>query len=356
MITKFGKRFLTDQISGNITNLNKDLAIGIDLLEESENNTRLGFEFYRVPVSFGTSDIQTQDETTSHSVIFKATIPQDVEGQINEIGLYPATRSSINNFDSKFITDFESYIDWTDSDGFKPDYETSNSRIGNTLLMMQSLIGEPNEYTYNIEGLDLSGYSVYDTLKLAYYKQDENLNSIGIKFYSSDTQWFLKTITPESGIGHKMTADIPMSEIFNGATSSAPDKTSINKIGIVINPVESEVSYVGFDGLRINDEDTFDPTFGLITRSLVTTNTGISGLINENTITVDSLNNLFIGQKVSGTGIATDSLITNISNYTVTLSKNNTSAVSGSGTFYGIKKIAGRPLDIEYRIDMGWGI
>jgi len=354
MITKFGKRFLTNQISGNVSNLNKDIAIGIDLSQESENNTRLGFEFYRVPVSFGTSDIQTQEEATTHSVIFKATIPQDVEGLINEIGLYPSTRSSINNFDSKFITDFGSYIDWTDAEGFKPDFITSNPRIGNTLLLMQSLDGEPNEYIYNIENLDLSGYSVYDTIKLAYYKQDENLNSIKIKFYSSDTQWFLKTITPEEGIGHKITIDIPMSEVFNGATSPAPDKSSINKIGITIDPVESEISYVGFDGLRINDEDTFDPIYGLISRSIVTTSTDSSGSSGENFITVNSVNNLFVGQPVSGTGIAAGSLITGISNYTVTLSKNNTSAVSGPVIFYGIKKVAGRPLDIEYKLDMEW--
>jgi len=356
MITKFGKRFLTNQIAGNVPNLNKDIAIGVDYSAESEDNTRLGFEFYRVPVLFGTTDIQTEDDSTTYSVIFKTTIPQDVEGIINEIGLYPSTRSSINNFDSKFITDFESYLDWTDTDGFKPDYLTSISRIGNTLLLMQSLEGNSNEYIYNIENLDLSGYSVNDSLKLAYYKQDENLNSIKIKFYHTDDSWFLKTITPESGTGHKITADIPMSEVFNGATSPGPDKSNINKIGIIIEPIESEISYVGFDGLRINDEDTFDPIFGLISRSLVITNTAISGTSEENTIVVDSVSNLFVGQPVSGTGVAAGSEITNISGYTVTLSKNNIATVSGSGNFYGIQKLAGRPLDLEYRLDLEWNI
>jgi hypothetical protein len=28
---------------------------------------------------------------------------------------------------------------------------------------------------------------------------------------------------------------------------------------------------VYFDGVRVNDEDTFDPTYGLISRSLLTT-------------------------------------------------------------------------------------
>jgi hypothetical protein len=356
MITKFGKRFFTNQIAGNISNLNKDIAIGIDYATATENDTRLGFEFYRLPVLFGTTDIQTAEGVTTYSVIFKTTIPQDVEGHINEIGLYPSTRSSINNFDSKFITDFENYTDWTDIDGFKADYLTGTQRIGNNILLMQSASTLSNEYIQNTVNLDISGYSVNDTLRLAYYKQDENLESITIRFYSSDTEYFEKVITPASGIGNKLTEDILMSDVFNGATVTAPDKSSIIKIGITITPTDSQTTSVGFDGLRVNDEDTFDPMFGLIGRSIVTTVTGISGTSGQDTITVDSVNNLFIGQPVSGTGIGTNALITDIVDTTVTLSINNSGTVSGNGTFYGIKKIAGRSLDIEYRLDLDWNI
>ena len=33
----------------------------------------------------------------------------------------------------------------------------------------------------------------------------------------------------------------------------------------------SNTTSIGMDGLRINDEDTFDPTFGLISRSILAT-------------------------------------------------------------------------------------
>ena len=147
-----------------------------------------------------------------------------------------------------------------------------------------------------------------------------------------------------------------MSDIFNGATVVAPDKSSIIKIGITITPSGSETTYVGFDGLRINDEDTFDPIFGLIGRSVVSTTTTISGTSGQNTVTVGSVNNLFVGQPVSGTGIATGALITNISDTELTLSLNNKGTVSENGTFYGIKKLAGRSLDIEYKLDLDWNI
>ncbi len=354
MITKFGKRFLTNLIAGNTKSLNKDIAIGIDLTEATENDTRLGFEFYRVPALFGSTEIQTVDNVSTYSVIFKASIPQDVEGEINEIGLYPSDRSSINNFDSKFLTDFSNYLDWTDEDLFKADFSTNNPKIGNNIIVMQSDGPASNEYFYNIENLDLSGYSVNDTLRLAYRKIDDNLESIIIKFYSSSTEYFEYEITPPAGTGDQITEDISMSLIYAGATNPAPDKSLINKIGITITPSGTDTTYVGFDGLRINDEDTFDPFFGLISRSVVINTTTISGSSGENTIEVDSINNLFIGQKVSGTGIATGATITNIEDNTITLSSNNTAAVSGNGSFYGIKKVAGRSLDIEYKFDLDW--
>ena len=354
MITKFGKRFLTNLIAGNTKSLNKDIAIGIDLTEATENDTRLGFEFYRVPALFGSTEIQTVDNVSTYSVIFKASIPQDVEGEINEIGLYPSDRSSINNFDSKFLTDFSNYLDWTDEDLFKADFSTNNPKIGNNIIVMQSDGPASNEYFYNIENLDLSGYSVNDTLRLAYRKIDDNLESIIIKFYSSSTEYFEYEITPPAGTGDQITEDISMSLIYAGATNPAPDKSLINKIGITITPSGTDTTYVGFDGLRINDEDTFDPFFGLISRSVIINTTTISGSSGENTIEVGSINNLFIGQKVSGTGIATGATITNIEDNTITLSSNNTAAVSGNGSFYGIKKVAGRSLDIEYKLDLDW--
>jgi hypothetical protein len=354
VITKFGKRFLTNTIAGNVSNLKKDIAVGIDYTSATENDTKLGFEFYRVPVFFGSSDIQTVEGASTYSTIFKTSIPQDVEGHINEIGLYPSTRSSINNFDSKFLTDFSSYLDWTDEDLFKADFSTNNPRIGNNLVVMQSDGSSSNEYFYNISPIDLSGYSANDTLRLAYNKLDANLSSIKIRLYSSPTQYFQYQISAPSSLGNTITSDIPMSLIFAGASVSAPDKSSINKIGITITPSGSSTTYVGFDGLRINDEDTFDPFFGLISRSVVINSTSISGTSGQNTITVGSINNLFVGQPVSGTGIASGALISSILNNTVTLSKNNTATVSGSGSFYGIKKIAGRSLDIEYKLDLDW--
>lgn len=271
VITKFGKRFLTNFIAGNIDNPNKDMAFGIDSTVATENDTRLGFEFYRLPVQFGSTDIQTANSITTYSVVYKTTIPQDVVGNIYEIGLYPSTRASINNFDSRFLSDFSDLLDWEDSSGINPLNSTSNFRIGGNVLRMSTSANSSKEYKSSIPTIDMSGYSTLDTIRLSYYREDTNLSNIKIRLYSEASKYYEATITPTSGVGYKISEDIPMSTFFDGATGPAPDITNINMIGIVVSASSSGSTSVGLDGLRVNDEDTFDPVFGLLSRSHLTT-------------------------------------------------------------------------------------
>ena len=269
VITKFGKRFIANFIAGNIEDASKDIAIGIDTTAATDEDTRLGFEFYRLPVTLGSTDIQTVSGTTTYKVVYKTTIPQDIAGQINEIGLYPSTRTSINNFDSRFLADFADRLDWQLSSGANPDYDITAQRakVGDSLLTFVSNSTAAQEY-FHTTSLDLSGYSVNDSIRLAYYKNNANLQSIILKLYSSNSDYYTTTITPASGTGYKITSDILLSTVF-GTPTGTPDKTNINKIGITITPTSTNTTSVGMDGLRINDEDTFDPIFGLISRSVL---------------------------------------------------------------------------------------
>jgi hypothetical protein len=269
IITKFGKRFLTNFIAGNVPNASKDMAFGIMSTTATEDDTRLGFEFYRVPIVLSSTDIQTVDSVTSYSVVYKATIPQGVAGVVSEVGLYPSTRTSINNYDSKFVTDFDYFLDWTSSNAMNPATSATGAKIGDNVLSMVSDGTSAEEYFKSIK-LDLSGYSLNDSIKLAYYKNDANLQNIVLKFYSSDTDYYSTTITPASGTGYKVTDDILLSTVFTDPTGT-PIKSQINKIGITVTPTSGNTTTVGMDGLRINDEDTFDPTFGLISRSVLGT-------------------------------------------------------------------------------------
>ena len=237
----------------------------------SENDTRLGFEFYRVPINLASTDIQTAALSSSYAVVYKTTIPQDVAGTISEIGLYPSSRSSVVNYDSKFLADFYSAMDWNTSGGFNGEASTTGAKIGDNVVNLTSAVGTATEYITNVN-LNLSGYSNQDTITLAYYKVDNNISNIRIKLYHTDDAWFYHDVVPQSGIGYKITPDFALSDLFNQSGGTAtPDRASIIRIGIELTPTAGQTTTVGMDGLRINDEDTFDPTFGLISRTALAT-------------------------------------------------------------------------------------
>jgi hypothetical protein len=54
----------------------------------------------------------------------------------------------------------------------------------------------------------------------------------------------------------------------SGVTTGTFNPESVSKVGVIITPTSAQTS-VSMDGLRINDEDTFDPEYGLIARSIL---------------------------------------------------------------------------------------
>jgi hypothetical protein len=261
MITKFGKRFLTNYLAGNTTP------------DTNGNDTRLDFEFYRVPVKFTSIDIAEVSGSFVYKAVFVATIPQDVAGVISEIALYPASRTSTNNFDSKFISSFENNVLWEDSIGSNPSIQlnspTFTSKIGENSVLVQSPSSTATEYKTATGTIDLSGYSINDSLAIAYNKADANLSKIRVKFYSSTTQYCYIDFTPTSGTGDKIQS-ATLATLFSNTSTTPPDFKNITNLGVEVTATSGGTTSVYFDGIRINDEDTFDPSYGMISRSVLT--------------------------------------------------------------------------------------
>lgn len=283
MITKFGKRYLVSHLAGNVDFTRKELALGIGNTTPNAkgNDTRLDFEFYRVPVTLGSIDIaQTGtdvdgDPVFSYTAIFQGTIPQDVSGVISEIGLYPSGRASQVIYDSKFITSFENNVLWVDSSGYNPGLQvntnTFTSKIGENMVYMQAPASSSKEYFLTVSSLDLSGYSINDSLSIAYKKEDNNLSKIRIKFYSADTKYCYVDFTPEViGTTPDKIQSIALTSLFSNTSVTPPDFSSITKIGVEVTAGSGGTTKVYFDGLRVNDEDTFDPAYGMISRAVLT--------------------------------------------------------------------------------------
>jgi len=264
MITKFGKRFLTNFVAGNSTFDSKQMALGIatgSSLEYplSDTNSRLGFEFYRVPIRQGGIDVDTSVSPPKYTVIYSATIPTNIAGKINEIGIYSGESYTRNLYDSKFISNFELPYKWNP----EPALDQTNYRIGDSSLIFGSNAAAAREYTYELGSLDVSGYDPSDTLCFSYKANDANLSSLKVRLYSSDTDYMQFTFT-----GHSVGYNIKSLNMSTGVSVGTFNPQSVVKLGIVVTPTSAQ-TYVSMDGLRINDEDTFDPAYGLIARSIL---------------------------------------------------------------------------------------
>jgi hypothetical protein len=190
--------------------------------------------------------------------------------------LYTGLRKSINFYDSKFITAFENNILWADSNGDSPALQSNStdgttfvSKIGENMVRFNVTQSTSKEYKNTIALLDLSGYSVNDSLTLAYKKADNNTSKIRVKFYSSSSAYYYADFTP-SGSNEDKVQSVSMSNLFSNIVGS-PDLTNITSIGIEVTAGSGGNTVVYFDGLRVNDEDTFDPQYGLIARHVLTT-------------------------------------------------------------------------------------
>lgn len=262
MITKFGKRFLSNFVAGNSSFSSKEMALGIATQTEypvSDTNSRLGFEFYRVPIRQGGIDIDSSVSPVKYTVIYSATIPTNIAGKINEIGIYSGQSYSRNLYESKFISNFELPYEWSP----EPTLDQSDYRVGDSSLIFTSNGTAAREYTYSLNSIDISGYNPSDTLSFSYKANDANLSSLKVRMYSSDTDYIEFTFT-----GHSVGNNIRSVNMSTGVSSGTFNPQSVVKLGILVTPTSAQTS-VSMDGLRINDEDTFDPEYGLIARSVL---------------------------------------------------------------------------------------
>lgn len=273
LLTKFGKRYLTQYLAGQSNTNLKDIALGVGSTAATVNDTQLGFEFYKSPVSMSSIDIQTSSSTglSTYGVVYKTTIPVDVAGTINEIGLFPAVSLGSTDYASNSISTFENNQSWTDSTGAYPSTTTTPfPKIGTSYLSIGASASQSKEYFYNFN-LDVSGYSALDSLTLAYYQSDTNLDYVFVRMYDSNNNYYEIRYAGELSVGYKIKS-LTLNNLYSsGFGSGVPDQTAIVKISCGVKAKSSGTTAALFDGMRINDEDSFRTDYGMISRSVLVT-------------------------------------------------------------------------------------
>ena len=273
LLTKFGKRYLTQYLAGQSTNNLKDISLGVGSTAATVNDTQLGFEFYKSAVSMNSIDIQTNSTTgiSTYGVVHKTTIPVDVAGIINEVGIFPNVILGSTDYASNSISTFEDNQSWTDSTGaYASSVTTPFPKIGTSYLSIGATASQLKEYYYNFN-IDVSGYSALDSLTLAYYQSDTNLDYVFVRMYDSNNNYYEIRYAGDASTGYKIKS-LTLNNLYSsGYGSGTPDQKSIVKISCGVKAKASGATTVLFDGMRINDEDSFRTDYGMISRSVLTT-------------------------------------------------------------------------------------
>ena len=271
ILTKYGKRYITEYLSGQSINPLKDIAIGISTTAATVNDTQLGFEYYKARVSLSSPDIQTSALTglTTYGVVYKATLPPEVSGIINEIGLYPSVTLGSTDYSSRSISNFENGQYWLDDAGVSVSTVSSPSPlIGTDYIPITATSSSSKKYSYDLN-LDLSGYSANDSMTVAYNQNDTNLDYLFVRAYSSTIDYYEIRFPGSGSTGTKINS-LTLNNLYSSTYGSGtPDNTSIVRVSVGVKAKSSGSSTVLMDGLRINDEDSFRSDYGLISRSVL---------------------------------------------------------------------------------------
>ena len=272
MITKFGKRFITSYLANGLNFNEKDIAIGIGSQAATVNDTDMNFEFYRSGVFLGSTDIQTNTATgvTTYSVVYKTTLPTDVEGIISEVGIFPSASAQNTDYSSRYISSFEDTTLWKDENGYQPTKVSDPTpKIGSSYFSVSALSGQSKSYSLDTI-FDISGYGVEDGISIAFYQSDLNLDYIYVRFYSSPTNYKEVRFAGGTSIGHKIVS-AQLSALFNSefSSSGATDFSAITKIEVGVKAKSSGSTTALLDGLRLNDDYKYNTQYGLISRSVL---------------------------------------------------------------------------------------
>lgn len=252
MITAKGRTFIKRFLAGQSGTLVGAISVGIGSAATTLNDERMQFEIARVPV------IVTDYDFANDQLIFKGTLDEEVEGVINEVGIWTAeVNSAAGNQESRLITTFDSETEEWDIETF----DTANTRIGvDSLKHTPAASGTSTSILTGIS-LDLGDYSSLDTIILAFYVGNANTASVKVRFRTDEANYYEFTSnTPSSG--YKFVS-------FAKGTATAvgvPNWSDINEIEIVTTATAGGSASVQFDGLRIEDVDTISIEYGLIAR------------------------------------------------------------------------------------------
>ena len=265
LLTTAGKRVLASYIAGVSPSWAGAIAAGVITTAAAVGDKHLGFEFARCEtkarsVNFGGGT------AGAHRIILKGTLPQDVSGIINELGIY----SQYNVTETILISPADSGEGWTYHNGtsFVPTIDapdTANNKIGPDGIVMTSA-GVAKRYRLQNLQLDLSSFSSVDSFLFATKVISGTLTGMQIKFNTDDSNFYSYTFPTMSAFATGTYAAVTFSKSLWTATGT-PNWNNITSVEFIVTSTTT-VSLL-IDGVRVQDEDFVDPDYALVSHSIL---------------------------------------------------------------------------------------
>ncbi len=255
MITSQGKIHIKRYLSQQVSTIGGAIGFGVGTGAESINDTKLSLEITRADVNHITYDFQND------RIIFKASIPETFGGTIYEVGLWSLpTNLLAGAYGSKTLTDFATLTEWSAGTSV-----ATNARAGSATVRLAPS-ASATATMYKAITLDMGGNSSADTILLAYYVGNAFTSNVKLRFKVDNSNYYeFTTSTP--GTGYRIDSFSKGSATVVGA----PNWATINQIEVATTATAGGAAAVDFDAVRIEDVDTPNPNYNLVSREVLTT-------------------------------------------------------------------------------------
>lgn len=252
LITTDGKRLIQQYLAGYRGNIASQIAVGAFNTAANVADKELAFEWARTPI------LSTSPDYTNTLIVYKGRFEAVTAGIVYEAGLW-SPDDTVGEYGSKMLLDFDSTNDvWTAGA-----FSTNVARIGIDSLRLSPTASTSTTAQRMDTNLDLSGYSNTDEFKLTYNVSSAFTSSVQLRFYVDASNYYTYTInTPTAG--YKLQKFYKTDLVATGS----PTYSGITYVGVIVTATAGGQTFVDFDGLRIEDKDSYTDTNILVSRAV----------------------------------------------------------------------------------------
>lgn len=252
MLTAKGKTFIKRYLAGQAGNVVGAISIGVGGTAATLNDTKLQFEFARIPI-----DVIAYDFATD-KLVFKGSLDENVVGKIYEIGLWTAeVNTAAGNQASRMITNFDSETeDWTNET-----VESTIARIGVDSLKHTPAASATTSSILSGVAFEFNESSSLDTFVLAYNNENAFCSSLVFRLRTDASNYYSFTVSSPA-VAYGFASFTKGSATVTGT----PNWADINDIEVRTTATAGGSASVEWDGIRLEDVDTIAPEYGLVAR------------------------------------------------------------------------------------------